>query len=286
MSGTFAISTATRDELTEIVRMTIEEARWRASYKVVDAWWALDPAGFFVGRVDGELISQICAIRYDDSYGFMGLFVVRASHRGRRFGIRLAGHAIRHLDGCNISVSAELDRVADYARSGFVLTSDDFIYLGVAARCATEISFVVPYDESALDAVADYDRRCFPAARREFLARLFEMEDCVVYVYRQAGDVRGYVAAYPIHEAWTVAPCFADTLEIARELIHAAVNRVPEGALIEMNVQCENRQAQALVVAMVEYQMEVELKLARMYTKGVPTIESAKVWLATFFFVG
>jgi GNAT superfamily N-acetyltransferase len=187
MSDSFVISTATRDELTEIVRMTIEEVHWRTSYKIADAWWALDPAGFFVGRLDRQLVSQICAIRYDDSYGYMGLYLVRESHRGRRFGIRLAAHAIRHLDGCNISVSAELDRIADYARSGFVLTSDDFIFLGVAARCSTESSFIVPYDESMLDAVADYDRRCFPAARRDYLARLFQMEDCVVYVCGEGG---------------------------------------------------------------------------------------------------
>jgi ribosomal protein S18 acetylase RimI-like enzyme len=286
MSSNFVMATATRDELTEIVQMTIEEAHWRASYKIVDAWWALDPAGFFIGRVDGMLVSQICAIRYDDSYGFMGLYLVRESHRGKRFGISLARHAIRHLAGCNIGVSAELDRIADYARSGFVLTSDDLIFLGVAARCPTVSSLIVHYDDSMLDAVAEYDRRCFPAARRGYLARLFQMEDCVVYVYREAGELRGYVTVYPVHDAWTVAPCFADTAEIARQLIRAAVNSVPKGGLIEMNVQCENPDAQALVAGMTEYQMKVDLRLGRMYTKGVPMTDSSKVWLVMSFFIG
>jgi hypothetical protein len=61
---------------------------------------------------------------------------------------------------------------------------------------------------------------------------------------------------------------------------------VPEGNLIEMNVQCDNPEAETLVMGMAEYQMKVEFRLGRMYTKGVPKVAWSKVWLATSFFVG
>ncbi|VUT25816.1 MAG: hypothetical protein MASP_01179 [Candidatus Methanolliviera sp. GoM_asphalt] len=55
------------------------------------------PAGCFAGILDGEMISSITAVQYEEKYSFIGLYIVAPEYRDRGYGIKIWNHAIDHL---------------------------------------------------------------------------------------------------------------------------------------------------------------------------------------------
>jgi GNAT superfamily N-acetyltransferase len=238
-----------------------------------------------VGRLNGLLVGQISTIRCEDNYAFLGLYIVREAFRRRGFGSALIAHAMRHVADCNIGLSAALEHTSFYAKLGFVRTSDDCRFVGPAVKVAPELSDrILPYDDSMLDAVSDYDRQCFPSARRAFLSLWLRMPSSSCFVYRERGVVKGYAQIHPIDtvkNSHEIGPCFADTKEIARALIIAAVNQLGEGDTFGLNIQFENPRVGELLEILPEYNLAEWIRLARMYTKGEPNIQKEKLWSST-----
>ena len=79
-----------------------------------------DRQGLWVGCLGDEPVGCIAGVRYNDAYGFIGLFLVKPKHRGRGHGLQLWRHAMDHLaDLSCIGLEAALDRIEDYAGWGF-----------------------------------------------------------------------------------------------------------------------------------------------------------------------
>jgi ribosomal-protein-alanine N-acetyltransferase len=79
-----------------------------------------DRQGIWVGWLNDRPIGCIAGVRYNDAYGFIGLFIVRPDQRGQGYGIRLWRHALEHLSDVRcIGLEAAPDRIADYASWGF-----------------------------------------------------------------------------------------------------------------------------------------------------------------------
>ena len=83
-----------------------------------------DRQGLWVGWLGNEPVGCIAGIRYNSSYGFIGLFLVIPKERGNGYGIALWKHALDHLvDLPCIGLEAALDRVKDYSSWGFTPSS-------------------------------------------------------------------------------------------------------------------------------------------------------------------
>ena len=92
---------------------------WNPGRHDAPAFWAADPDGFFVLKVDGRVVSTLAAVRYDDGFGFLGLYITAPHLRRKGHGLELwcAGRA--HLDGCVAGLDAVLEQEPTYARDGF-----------------------------------------------------------------------------------------------------------------------------------------------------------------------
>ena len=83
-----------------------------------------DRQGLWLGWLGREPVGCIAGVRYNDVYGFIGLFLVVPGQRGRGFGVRLWRHALEHLaDLACIGLEAAPDRIDDYAGWGFAPAS-------------------------------------------------------------------------------------------------------------------------------------------------------------------
>ena len=59
---------------------------WNPGIGDLEAFHDIDPDGFLMGFEDGEPVSSISVVRYDERFGFLGFYIVRADRRGRGAG--------------------------------------------------------------------------------------------------------------------------------------------------------------------------------------------------------
>ena len=67
---------------------------WNPGLHDAHCFYSADPQGFFVGERDGLPIGCVSAVRYGSGFGFLGLYIVKAEHRGQGSGAR-RGRATR-----------------------------------------------------------------------------------------------------------------------------------------------------------------------------------------------
>ena len=83
-----------------------------------------DKQGLWVGWLNGNPIGCIAGVRYNENYGFLGLFIVIEKFRGRGFGLQLWKKALSHLiDLPCVGLEAAPERIADYSKWGFTISS-------------------------------------------------------------------------------------------------------------------------------------------------------------------
>ncbi len=64
-----------RDDVDFALELAAREG-WNPGIHDADCFYYTDPQGFFIGELDGEPIGCITAVSYEDSFGFIGLYIV------------------------------------------------------------------------------------------------------------------------------------------------------------------------------------------------------------------
>ncbi|MCT7656347.1 GNAT family N-acetyltransferase [Oceanimonas sp. NS1] len=79
------------------------------------------PHGFLIGLLDDEPIATLSVIKYDDSFGFLGFYIVKPEYRGKGHGIEIWKAGINYLQDLNIGLDGVVDQQENYRKSGFNL---------------------------------------------------------------------------------------------------------------------------------------------------------------------
>ena len=69
---------------------------WNPGLHDAPSFYATDPKGFFVGLLGDEPISCISAVAYDQSFAFLGFYIVKPEHRGKGYGQKIWNAAISY----------------------------------------------------------------------------------------------------------------------------------------------------------------------------------------------
>ena len=135
-----------------------------------------DRQGLWVKELNQQLIGCIAGVRYNASYGFIGLFLVAPEMRGRGHGLDLWRTAMDHLAALPcIGLEAAPERVEDYSRWGFRAASPTQRWQALATGDERPID---PHDGLELvqgqrlpqRAVQAYDAQREPSPLPHFLA--------------------------------------------------------------------------------------------------------------------
>src|SRR5690606_18845555 len=130
MNDGYEIRPMTRSELDEVIEWAAAEG-WNPGRNDAPAFFDADHSGYFVGLLNGEVISSISVVKYGPEYGFVGFYIVKPEHRGKGYGLRLWQHALATLDAEIAGLDGVLAQTANYERSGFVDTYHNMRYQGV-----------------------------------------------------------------------------------------------------------------------------------------------------------
>ncbi|MCX6390344.1 MAG: GNAT family N-acetyltransferase [Solirubrobacterales bacterium] len=184
------------------------------------AFFAADPDGFWALELDGEMIASLSAVGYPGGVHFMGFYIVRPDHRKTGLGLQLWTQVWQQLDGLVLGGDAVLEQLANYERYGFVAAYRNIRFVGLPPASEPASCELVKATEVELSAVADYDASNFFGRRSDFLRQwIAHVDRRSLVAINAAGAIVGFGVIRPSDGIDRVGPLFADSQEIARELL-------------------------------------------------------------------
>jgi GNAT superfamily N-acetyltransferase len=253
---------------------------WNPGLHDAHCFYSADPQGFFVGERDGLPIGCVSAVRYGSGFGFLGLYIVKAEHRGQGFGLALWRAALDHLGDRVIGLDGVVAQQENYRRSGFRLAFRNIRQKGRGGGEAppglTELA-AVPIGE-----ILRYDETAFPAPRAEFLKSWISQPGAVALGVVDGRRLEGYGVLRACREGFKIGPLFADDEKTADRLAAGLMARAP-GAPVFLDTPEANPRALALAA---RYAMAPVFETARMVKNGAPAMQVERCFGVTTFELG
>ena len=188
----YRIKTMDRHELDLAIDWAAAEG-WNPGLYDGDCFYAADPQGFWVGMLGDEAIASISVVKYDDSFGFLGFYMVKPEFRGLGYGFQLWQAGLAYLQGCNIGLDGVVAQQQNYLKSGFQLAYRNIRFQGISTgpEPTPFSAAIVPLASLPISTVIAYDRACFPADRPAFLHGWLAQPESSGFGVMVHGDLAG-----------------------------------------------------------------------------------------------
>ncbi|MEU0433880.1 GNAT family N-acetyltransferase [Streptomyces sp. NPDC006290] len=266
------VSQATLDDWKVVGGWAADEG-WNPGLADSASFFAQDPGGFFLGRVDGEPVSAISVVNYGADYAFLGFYLVRPDLRGNGYGVATWEAALAHAGDRTVGLDGVVAQQDNYRKSGFELAYRTVRFTGVAP-VGQEPSGVRSAERADRTAITAYDGACYPADRPVFLDSWLAAPGHRTFVrHADDGHLSGYAVIRPARDSLRIGPLFADTADDAGALF-AALAVDAGGRALAIDVPETNTAAVALVEKLG---LTPSFETARMYTGPVRAFAGARV---------
>ncbi|MEU9388307.1 GNAT family N-acetyltransferase [Streptomyces sp. NPDC048279] len=264
-----------------VVRGWAVDEGWNPGLSDLPAFFAQDPGGFFIGRVDGTPVSAVSVVNYDAHYAFLGWYLVRPDLRGQGHGLATWKTALAHAGTRTVGLDGVVAQQDNYRRSGFELAYRTARFVGCAPVAGIPAG-VRPARAADLPTVTAYDGVCCPADRPRFLAAWLTATGHRAFVRHDGDRLTGYGVIRPGHDCLRVGPLFADTAEDARALFTALM---AEAAGRQVAVDVPETSTVGVALA-EEAGFTPSFETARMYTGPVRDYALERVFGVTTLELG
>ncbi len=286
-SGNFSIRPMTPTEFDMVLDWAAAEG-WNPGLFDAQPFRATDPEGLLIGLLADEPVAAISAVKYGDSFGFVGFYIVKPAYRGQGYGWQIWQAAMARLAQRNIGLDGVLAQHDNYRRSGFQLAHRNIRYQGTGADLS--IDSVLPVGTRllslptfSLQALAAYDRRFFPADRQSFLRSWISQPQTTALGLLRDQQLLGYGVLRSCRLGHKIGPLFADTTPAAAALLSALCSGTDAAAPIFLDVP----QCNPAAVALAESRgMRKVFETARMYSAGAPDLAPERSYGITSFELG
>lgn len=256
---------------------------WNPGLYDVEAFHAADPQGFLMGFLDNEPISAISVVAYDDTFGFLGLYIVKPEYRSQGYGYKLWKEALKHLPTQNIGLDGVVAEQDTYKKTGFTLIYRNIRYEGVGSeKQESPLSNIVPLSKLPFSQLLAYDNQIFPVSRPSFLKKWIKQPESLSIGWVEDEQLRGYGMVRKCQVGYKVGPLFTDNKQIAKTLFDQMRIFVGNNPIFLDTPEVN----QAAVKLAESYNMKPMFETARMYTKEEPNVPIEKVFGVTTFELG
>jgi Acetyltransferase (GNAT) domain/Acetyltransferase (GNAT) family len=262
---------------------------WNPGIGDLEAFHDIDPDGFLMGFEDGEPVSSISVVRYDERFGFLGFYIVRADRRGRGAGMATWKAGMAYLQERTVGLDGVVAQQENYKRSGFALFGRNIRHSGVASVQVPPPEGIVlrPIGGGLLGDAVAYDSRHFPVGREKFInAWLHPPHDEAKRWSLAALSPQGVVGIGTVRacrSGYKIGPLFADDGMIAAALLSGLLTRLEPGASVSLDTPEDNRPAVELAT---RAGLAPVFETARMYRGKAPELPHHCIFGITTFELG
>ena len=278
------VRTMSRAELGMVLGWAADEG-WNPGRCDAIPFHAADPTGFLIAEADdgelkGEPAAAISVVRYGDSFGFLGLYIVRPEYRGRGLGMAVWNAGMEYLAGRTVGLDGVVAQQDNYRKSGFELAHRNVRFQGPAPGVEQHGAGLLSLSDIPFDRLLAYDLPLFGAPRAAFLSAWIGMPGVIGLA---AEDLKGYAVARPCIEGWKIGPLFADDEKTAEALFLGICARLPSDGPVILDVPEPNRTAMRLAERTGLTQV---FETARMYAGPAPDLDLNRIYGITSFELG
>ena len=257
----FKIETATFAEMDFIINCAREEG-WNPGLYDKEAFYAADPGGFFIAKLDNKPVGCISAVKYEGNFGFVGLFIVLPEYRNHGYGSKLQEQMLQYLKGCNIGRDAVPTNQERGKRQGAKYFYANKRYEGTASIKAPKDSAITELSKVAFDDLLKYDTRIFGIERKKFLEKWINQPKSFSYAYLdEKKNIKGYGLLRKCFKGYKIGPLFAGNSQIA-DIIYRHLLQNISGENFYFDIPMINQGAVNMVR---KYNLEAVFETARMY---------------------
>ncbi|MEU1122379.1 GNAT family N-acetyltransferase [Streptomyces sp. NPDC005899] len=280
---TFEITAASADDISMLGDWAHAEG-WNPGLTDGQAFFAADPHGFLVGRLDGEPVTSVSVVRYGARFGFLGFYLTRPALRGQGYGIRTWRAGMARLPGRTVGLDGVPAQQDNYRRSGFRVAWSNARYEGPVESGISPPAGVTLADARSLPfaLLAAYDRRFFPEARDSFLAAWITAPRRTALAAVRDGGIVGFAVLRDCRESSRIGPVHAESPDVAASLVSALAATAPAAA-VAIDVPDINPTALHLAE---QLGLTPSFDTARMYTDAVPDMDRAGIFGITSLELG
>ncbi len=279
---TFEISVGSADDVMRMAEWAADEG-WNPGNTDTQAFFAMDPGAFFIGRLEGKPVACISVVKYGAGFGFLGFYIARPEIREKGYGIQVWNAGMKRLAGRNVGLDGVVAQQDNYRKSGFRSAWNNVRYEGSAAPTAPTAGLTMVDARSVpFDRLAVYDRRFFPEPRDSFLAPWITLPERASLVAVRDGEIVGFGVIRACRAASRIGPLYAETPEVAASLVTALAAKL--GApTVALDIPDSNKAAVAMAEGMG---LKPAFETARMYTGAVPAIDRDGMFAVTSLELG
>ena len=269
----FEISPARPGEWARIVRWAAAEG-WNPGRHDAEHFLRQDPAGFLLGREDGELVSAVSVVNYSPHYAFLGFYLVRPDRRGRGLGIATWEAGMAHAAGRTVGLDGVPGQQDNYRRSGFLPAHTTIRHSGVPESGATAgvpRAGITPLDGVDLRLLGELDAACHAADRQDFATRWAADPRHTTRVRFREGLLTGYGVLRPAEDGLRIGPLLATTPRDAEALL-AALLAEAGPARVSIDIPEPHHLARGMAE---RFGLAPSSTTARMYTGPVRSLQQS-----------
>ena len=261
-------------------RMTVEDftfavkiadtMNWGLAVEDFEFMMKLEAEGCFTLLNDSERVGIATTISYG-KIGWLGNVIIDEKSRGKGGGSILVKHSVDFLIGKGaktIGIYGYLERIPFYSKQGFKFDSE---YLVLKGR-GFSVSPSSRIDEATWDdfqRIINLDQLYFGVSRRKLLESIFNGSGNLCYVYKDKGEIVGFIMVKVFSEMAEVGPlvCIRHSGGAAISLLRMALSKL--GGL-EVSIYVPKKETKILKV-LKEFGFKEEFSLARMF-HGSPIV--------------
>jgi len=278
----YEVRTMSRQEVELAIEWAAQEG-WNPGLHDAHCFHAADPDGFLVGLLGDEPVATISAVRYGESFGFIGLYIVRPEYRGKGYGKQIWTAAMQYLEGRNIGLDGVVEQQPNYRKSGFQLAYRNVRYEGRGGAVEAPRGDFVSLGELPFEQVEAYDRGFFPEPRAAFLRAWIGQPGCTALGILREGRLAGAGVLRRCRSGYKIGPLYADEPALAEVLFLKLSASVESGEPFYLDVPEVNRAAVELAE---RHGMKIVFETARMYTGADPALSLERLYGVTTFELG
>jgi hypothetical protein len=279
---TFDIAVGSAGDVARMAEWAGDEG-WNPGNTDAQAFFAMDPGAFLIGRLDGKPVACISVVKYGVRFGFLGFYIARPEIRGKGYGIQVWNAGMKRLAGRNVGLDGVVAQQHNYKKSGFRAAWNNARHEGVPPPTVPPAGVtLLDAREVPFDRLAAYDRRFFPEARDSFLAPWIALPERASLVAMRDGEIVGFGVIRACRAASRIGPLYAETPEIAAALVSALASKMNAPA-VALDVPDRNKVATEMARRIG---LAPTFETARMYTGADPEIDTAGLFAVTSLELG